>query len=280
MKFHMIERCRDTFPINMMCRLLKVSTSGYYDWRGRKPSSRAQDNARLSRKILHIHIDSDGVFGSSRVWEELRYAGETCSLNRVARLMKESHLAGIPAIKKGGKRKPTQRPSHVRNHLERDFTASKPDIKWVTDITYIRTGEGWLYLAVIIDLYSDLVVGWSMSHTMEKRLVIQAVLMALWQKQHENSVVLHSDRGSQFTSHEYQRFLTDNNIVSSMSAVGSCYDNTAAESFFGLLKRERVNRRHYTTRAEARSDIFDYIERFYNQRKKRKLKNNHQAALN
>ena len=115
---------------------------------------------------------------------------------------------------------------------------------------------------------------------MEKRLVIQAVLMALWQKQHESSVILHSDRGSQFTSHEYQRFLVDHNIVSSMSAVGSCYDNAAAESFFGLLKRERVNRRHYMTRAEARSDIFDYIERFYNQRKKRKLKNNHQTTLN
>ncbi|OUS14695.1 hypothetical protein A9Q88_12885 [Gammaproteobacteria bacterium 50_400_T64] len=115
---------------------------------------------------------------------------------------------------------------------------------------------------------------------MEKRLVIQAVLMVLWQKQHENSVVFHSGRGSQFTIHEYQRFLTDHNIVSSISAVGSCYDNAATESFFGLLKRERVKRRHYTTRSEARSDIFDYIERFYNQKKKRKLKNNHQAALN
>lgn len=276
----MVERCRDAFPVRMMCRLLKVSTSGYYDWRDRKPSPRDQDNARLFRKIVQIHHDSDGVFGSPRVWEDLRYAGETCSLNRVARLMKENGLAGIPAMKQWRKRKSTKRPSHVLNHLERDFTASRPDIKWVTDITYIRTGEGWLYLAVIIDLYSGLVVGWSMSHTMEKQLVIQAVLMALWQRQHDGPVILHSDRGSQFTSHEYQLFLTDHNIVSSMSAVGSCYDNAAAESFFGLLKRERVNRRCYTTRTEARSDIFDYIERFYNQRKKRKLMNIHQTALN
>ena len=123
----MIERCRDAFPINMMCRLLKVSTSGDYDWRDRKPSSRAQDNARLSRKIAHIHRDSDGVFGSPRVWEELRYAGETCSLNRVARLMNKSNLAGIPAFKKWSKRRSTLRPRHVRNNMERDFTASTPN---------------------------------------------------------------------------------------------------------------------------------------------------------
>ena len=154
----MIERCRSAFPIKMMCRLLKVSTSGYYDWRDRKPSSRAQNNARLSRKIFDIHHDSDGVFGSPRVWEELQYAGETCSLNRVARLMKEGNLTGIPSIKKWARRKSSNRPGHVRNHLERDFSSAEPDIKWVTNITYIRTGEGWLYLAVIIDLYSGLVV--------------------------------------------------------------------------------------------------------------------------
>jgi putative transposase len=276
----MIERCRDAFPVNMMCRLLKVSTSGYYDWRDRKPNRLQQDNARLMRKIFQLHRSSDGVFGSPRVWEELRYEGEPCSLNRVARLMRENSIVGIPAIKKWRKRKPTQRPTHVLNHLERDFSSDEPNIKWVTDITYIRTGEGWLYLAVIIDLYSGLVVGWSMSHSMEKQLVIQAVLMALWQKKHSDTVILHSDRGSQFTSHEYQRFLADHNVVSSMSAVGSCYDNAAAESFFGVLKRERVNRRRYITRAEARSDVVDYIERFYNQRKKRKLTEMNQPALN
>jgi putative transposase len=275
----MIERCRDAFPVSMMCRLLKVSPSGYYEWRDRQPSRRQQDNTRLLRKIRHIHQESDGVFGSPRIWEDLRYDGETCSLNRVARLMKANAVVGIPSRKQWRKRKSTQRPDHVINHLERDFTAEQSDTKWVTDITYIRTGEGWLYLAAVIDLHHRQVVGWSMSHKMDKQLVIQAVLMALWQKQDKAAVVLHSDRGSQFTSHEYQRFLEDHNITCSMSAVGSCYDNAAAESFFGLLKRERVNRRLYATRAEARADIFDYIERFYNQRKRRKLAQMTQTTL-
>lgn len=278
----MIERCRDAFPITMMCRLLKVSNSGYYDWRARHPSNRAQDNSRLLRRIHALHAESDGVFGSPRMLDELHYEGETCSLNRVARLMKSAGLVGIPARTKWRKKGSGKRPGHVSNHLQRDFTAQQANTKWVTDITYIRTAEGWLYLAVVIDLYSRLVIGWSMSSSMEKELVGQAVLMALWQKQSTRGVILHSDRGSQYTSHEYQLFLATHGIVSSMSAVGSCYDNAAAESFFGVLKRERVNRKRYMTRAEARSDIFDYIERFYNQRKKRQLNNGNilQPALN
>ena len=150
----------------------------------------------------------------------------------------------------------------------------------MTDITYIRTGEGWLYLTVVVDLYCGQVVGWSMSHRMDRQLVIQAVLMALWQKKNKAPVVLHPDRGSQLTNDEYQQFLAGHNITCSMSAVGSCYDNAAAESFFGVLKRERVNRRRYVTRAEARSDIFDYIELYYNPRKRRKLGVTDQTALN
>ncbi len=276
----MVKRCRDAFSVRMMCRLLKISASGYYDWRVRKPSQRQQDNARLVRKIHGLHQDSDGVFGSPRIWEDLQHDGEYCSLNRVARLMKANDIVGIPATRQWRKRKSEQRPDSVLNHLERDFTAQQPNVKWVTDITYIPTREGWLYLAVVIDLFRGIVVGWSMSQSMEKQLVIQAVLMALWQKQRQEPVILHSDRGSQFTSHEYQRFLKDHNVISSMSAVGSCYDNAAAESFFGLLKRERVNRRNYRSRSEARADVFDYIERFYNQRKKRKLIQMTQTSLN
>jgi putative transposase len=264
----------------MMCRLLNVSTSGYYEWRSRKPGERQQDNTRLLKKIRDIHQDSDGVFGSPRIYEELRYRGETCSLNRVARLMQSNVMAGIPCKRQWRKRKPGMRPDDIRNHLNRDFAATEANMKWVTDITYVRTGEGWLYLAVIIDLYDGLVIGWSMSSRMRKQLVIQAVLMALWRKQDKVSVILHSDRGSQYTSHEYQQFLKDHKIVSSMSAVGSCYDNAAAESFFGVLKRERVNRRYYVTRAEARADIFDYIETFYNWRKRRKLGKTDQTTLN
>ena len=280
MRFQSIERCRDNFPIRMMCRLLKVSRSGYYEWRSRKPSIRQQDNDRLLQKIIDIHDDSDGVFGSPRIHDELRLKGETCSINRVARLMHRNTITGIPSKKQWRKRKSSERPGDIKNHLKRDFGATEENTKWVTDITYLRTGEGWLYLAVIIDLYDGQVIGWSMSSRMKKQLVIQAVLMALWRKQDKASVILHSDRGSQYTSHEYQQFLKDHHIVSSMSAVGSCYDNAAAESFFGVLKRERVNRRHYVTRAEARADVFEYIEIFYNPRKRRMLVKTDQTALN
>lgn len=280
MRFQMIERCRESFPVTMMCRCLKVSRSGFYDWSSRKPGKRQQDNSRLLRKIKHLHLESDGVFGSPRIWEELRYEGERCSLNRVARLMQVNAIAGIPSRKPWRKRKSGSRPGDIENHLNRDFTATEENTKWVTDITYIRTGEGWLYLAVIVDLFDGQVIGWSMSSRMKKQLVIEAVMMALWRRQDKSSVILHSDRGSQYTSDEYQLFLKGHNVICSMSAVGSCYDNAAAESFFGILKRERVNRRHYQTRAEARADIFDYIERFHNQRKKRKLRKTDQLALN
>ena len=177
------------------------------------------------------------------MWEELRYQGESCSRNRVARLMRDDGLRGIPQRRRWRKKSSGVRPDHVRNHLARDFSADEPNTKWVTDITYIRTAEGWLYLAVVVDLYSGRVVGWSMSARQDRQLVLQAVLMSLWQRKGRSPVVLHSDRGCQFTSDEYQRFLKGHQIRSSMSAVGTCADNAAAESFFGMLKRERVNRR-------------------------------------
>jgi putative transposase len=275
----MIERCRDAFPIRLMCRCLKVSPSGYYGWRDRPPSARAQDNQRLLKRIQGLHAESDGVLGSPRMWGELRYAGETCGLNRVAQLMRAHAIQGIPQRARWRKKPSTRRPGDVINHLERDFAADAPNTKWVTDITYIRTLESWLYLCVVVDLYSGLVVGWSMSHRQERQLVLQAVLMALWQREARTPVILHSDRGCQFTSDEYQRFLKGHNLICSMSSVGSCADNAAAESFFGVLKRERVNRRQYQTRAEARADIFDYIERFHNPGKRRQLEMRQQKEL-
>ena len=271
MRYRMIERCREAFPIRMMCRCLKVSPSGYYDWRGRPLSRRAKENQRLLDRIEQIHRESDGVMGSPRIWQELRYQGEPCSVNRVARLMRVHRLRGIPQRKRWKNKRSGQRPSEIRNHLDRDFAASEANTKWVTDITYVRTGESWLYLCVVVDLYSGIVVGWSMSSRQERQLVVQAVLMALWQREAPTPVILHSDRGCQFTSDEYQRFLKGHRLICSMSATGSCADNAPAESFFGLLKRERVNRRQYRTRSEARADIFDYIERFYNPRKRRQL---------
>lgn len=267
----MLERCREAFPVRLMCRCLKVSPSGYYGWRNRPLSARARDNQRLLGRIAALHAGSDGVLGAPRIWEDLRYEGESCSLNRVARLMRIHQLQGIPQKKRWKKKASEKRPVGVVNHLARDFRASVPNTKWVTDITFIETAEGWLYLSAVKDLHSEAIVGWSMSHRQTRELVLQAVLMALWQRQDRAPVILHSDRGCQFTSGEYQRFLKGHNLVQSMSAVGSCADNAAMEGFFGMLKRERINRRIYRTRAEARADVFDYIERFHNPRCLRRL---------
>jgi putative transposase len=255
-----------------MCRCLKVSPSGYYGWQDRPLSPRAIDNERLVERIRVLHAESDEVLGAPRLWEDLREEGETCSLNRVARLMRANQIQGIPCKKKYRSKPSGTRPSDIENQLARDFVADDPNTKWVTDITYIRISGGqWLYLCVVVDLYSGIVVGWSMSRCQNRQLVLQAVLMALWQRESRQPVILHSDRGCQFTSDEYQRFLKGHNLTCSMSAVGSCADNAAAEGFFGMLKRERVNRRRYATHAEARADIFDYIERFHNPRKRRRL---------
>jgi putative transposase len=271
MRYRMIERCRGAFPVELMCRCLNVSPSGYHGWRGRPPSARTRDNERLLGRIKELHADSDSVSGSPRIWEDLRYEGETCSLNRVARLMRVAGLRGIPQKRQWRKKVSGARPADIENHLAREFCATTPNTKCVTDITFVRTGEYWLYLCVVIDLHSDIVVGWSMSARQDRQLVIQAVLMALWQREQRTPVILHSDRGCQFTSDEYQRFLKGHNLICSMSDVGSCADNAAAEGFFGRLKRERVNRRNYRTRAEARADIFDYLERLHNPRKRRRL---------
>lgn len=279
MRYRMIERCREAFPVRMMCRCLRVSSSGYYGWRERPPSARAQDNQRLLGRIQAMHAASDGVLGAPRLQEDLRYAGETCSLNRVARLMRINKIQGIPQKKRWRKKGADVRPVGVANHLARDFRAHEPNTKWVTDITFIETGEGWLYLSAVKDLHTDVIVGWSMGHRQTRELVIQAVLMALWQRQDRTPVILHSDRGCQFTSGEYQRFLKGHRLIQSMSAVGSCADNASMEGFFGMLKRERVHRRIYQTRAEARADIFDYIERFHNPRCRRRVEAARQKEL-
>ena len=242
MKYRMIQRCREAFPIRLMCRCLRVSPSGYYGWMTRPPSRRTQENTRLLARIRALHTDQDGVVGSPRMWEDLRHAGERCGRHRVARLMRQAGLRGIPQRRRWRTKPTGTPPPGTHNHLERDFTATTPNTKWVTDITYIRTAEHWLYLCVVLDLYSGLVVGWSMNSRQDRQLVVQAVLM-----------------------------------ICSMSAVGSCADNAAAESFFGRLKRERVNRRQYRTRAEARSDIFDYIERWHNPRQRRRLEQQQQG---
>jgi putative transposase len=251
MTYRMIQRCRTAFPIRMLCRCLRVSPSGYYGWATRPPSGRAQENARLLVRIHQLHAEHDGVVGSPRIWEDLRYAGERCGRHRVARLMRRAGLQGVPQRRQWRKKPSRGRPDGTGTHLNRDFMAAAPKTNSVTNITYIRTAEHWLYLCIVLDLYSGLVVGWSMSPHQDRQLVVQAVLMALWQRPAQTPVILHSDRGCQFTSEQYQRFLEAHHVTCSMSAVGSCADNAAGESFFGVLKRERVNRQHYCEHSEA-----------------------------
>jgi len=254
-----------------MCRCLKVSPSGYYAWAARPPSARDMENQRILTRIKEIHEDSGGVIGAPRMHEDLSIEGERLSLNRVARLMAVNGVQGWPRKKGRGRKRQAARPAGLKNHLARDFTAAEPETKWVTDISEVTTTEGKLFLCVVLDLYSKLIVGWSMHHRQDRYMVIRAVEMAVWQRTGNQPVILHSDRGAQFTSGDYQRALKFNNLISSMSAVGHCSDNAACEGFFGILKRERVNYRRYRTRDEARSDIFDYIERFHNPRMRRRL---------
>lgn len=268
----MIERCRSEYPVEMMCRCLEVSTSGFYAWSGREPGPREKANARLLARIREIHEDSKGVIGAPRMQEDLVDEGEHVSVNRIARLMAGAGLQGWPRRRKrrfGGQ--PSARPVGVENLLERDFNANEPETKWVTDITEVGTQEGKLYLCVVVDLYSKLVMGWSMHHRQDRHMVVRAVQMAVWQREGSSSVILHSDRGGQFISGTYQKFLGGNALVCSMSAVGHCADNAACEGFFGMLKRERVNHRRYRTRDEARADLFDYLERFHNPRMRRRV---------
>ena len=218
----MIERCRDEFPVRLMCRCLRVSASGYYDWSKRLPSARERDNQRLLGRIRELHEDSRGTLGAGRMHEDLAEEGETASLNRVARLMATDGLQGWPRPKRRGQRgKPALTPPGVRNLLERDFTALEPETKWVTDITELKTGQGKLYLCLVLDLFDQRVVGWSMHHRQDRQMVIRAVQMAVWQRQGTGPVILHSDRGSQGGFNRSMQHRVDQRILGSHSALQS-----------------------------------------------------------
>jgi putative transposase len=253
----------------MMCRLLGVSASGFYDWFERPPSAQSVANAGLLVRIRESFALSQQTYGSPRVWKDLVVAGERCSENRVARLMRRARIAA--QLKP--RRKPTDvgmRPEHsiAPNVLERDFAAPVPNRKWAADFTYIWTGEGWLFLAVVVDLFSRRVVGWSMQPTMTAQLVLDALVMALWRRGKPSELLHHSDQGSQYTSEDFQRLLSAEGITCSMSRRGDCWDNSVVESFVASLNKDRVHRKTYPTRDTARADIFDYIEAFYNSRRR------------
>jgi transposase InsO family protein len=247
-----------------MCRVLKVSPSGFYTWSGRGSSGREIDDARLIDKIRCIYEATGGAYGLRRIHRQLLADGESCSRNRVARLMRK---CGIKARRKIKYRTTTDSKHNfpvAENLLNREFFSAGPNQAWASDITYIWTQEGWLYLAAVIDLHSRMVVGWSMSERIDRTLVLDALSMAVGRRALGPGLIHHSDRGSQYASNDYQAALTQHKMLCSMSRKGDCWDNAVAESFFSTLKTERVHHRLYRDRAEARRDIFEYIAVFYN----------------
>jgi len=248
--------------------MLGIHPSGYYAWRRSPYSTRALEDRRLVGLIRQSWQDSGHVYGYRKVTHDLRDLGEHCGRHRVARLMRENRLRS----QTGYQRRPGNRggrPSLVaENLLQQQFNVAAPDRAWVTDITYIRTHEGWLYLAVVLDLFARTVVGWSMSSRIDGELVLNALLAAVWRRRPKAEVIIHSDQGSQFGSHDWRDFLKTHRLKPSMSRRGNCHDNAVAESFFQLLKRERIRRRVYATREQARTDVFDYIEMFYNPKRR------------
>lgn len=258
--------------------MMAVHPSGFYAWHAEPESQRAQEDRRLLGHIKQSWLESGAVYGYRKVSDDLRDLGEQCGINRIYRIMRAAGLRsqtgyGKRRFKRGGS------PAVVApNHLQRQFDVTEPNKVWVTDITYIRTHEGWLYLAAVLDLFSRQVIGWSMSSRMDRELALNALLMAVWRRQPKQTVMVHSDQGSQFSSYDWRDFLKAHNLEQSMSRRGNCHDNAVAESFFQLLKRERVRRRIYITRDEARQDIFDYIEMFYNPKRRHSFSNDMSPA--
>ncbi len=269
MRFAFIAGHRGAWQTRQLCQALDVSRSGFYEWLERPQSSRAQRNRQLLVQIRTSFEQSDHTYGSPRVWRDLRAWGTACGRHRVARLML---AAGLQARSKR-RRLPYDggtRAEHAiaPNLLDRQFEAAAPNQRWVADFTYIWTDEGWLFFAVVLDLFSRRVVGWSMSTEMTAQLVTDALIMAIWRRGRPEELLHHSDQGSQYTSEEFQRLLQAHGVTCSMSRQGDVWDNSAMESFFSSLKMERVRRRVYATREQAKADLFDYVERFYNPRRR------------
>lgn len=251
----------------MMCGLLRISRSGYYAWLSRPLCKTKQENIQLTEKISAIFEQSRGVYGAPRIRAALNSDGQSCSKNRVARLMRIARLKGRPkrVFRRSAKSNPYADPAP--NLLRQNFVSKAVNQVWSSDITYIQTRQGFVYLAVVMDLYSRKIIGWSMDKNMSRHITMNALGMAVAARNPSDGVIIHSDRGAQYLSDDYQAMLKENGIQCSMSARGNCYDNAVVESFFGSLKRERVCRYKYRTRQEARLDIFDYIECFYNKKR-------------
>ncbi|HGP2300807.1 TPA: IS3 family transposase, partial [Salmonella enterica] len=263
LKYRFINEHRTVWGVMTMCRVLNVARAGFYAWLHNPVSARDKDNQRLLMLIRDSYSLSGGVYGYRRVHGDLNEIGETCGKNRVGRITQLNRIKAVRGYK--APRRIAGRPSVVvPNRVQRQFTVVRANQVWVTDITYIRTWQGWLYLAVVIDLFARNVVGWSMKPTLSRELALDALMMAVWRRKPDGEVVVHSDQGSQYGSDDWQRFCRANNLAPGMSRRGNCWDNAVAESFFSSLKKERIRKRIYKTRDLARADIFDYIEMFYN----------------
>lgn len=267
MRYSFIKDNSGQFPTRVMCSVLRVSPSGYYHWRSRPASARATRHDLVLAEIKRVHSDKSGIYGYRRIYEQLLADGVDCSQSLVYHLMRKNRIRA----RKKRRYVVTTDSKHCLpispNLLERDFEVTGPNQCWVGDITYIPTDEGWLYLATVIDLYNRGVVGWSMSDRINKRLVIDAQKMAIRARRPGAGLIMHTDRGSQYASHKFRQLLRANRMLSSMSRKGDPWDNAVAESFFKSLKTERTYWRHYRNRAEARRDIFQYIEVFYNRQR-------------
>lgn len=248
-----------------MCRVLEIHPSGFYAWLKQPQSRRAIEDKRLLGQIKQFWMESGFAYGYRNITMDMKDHGETCGKNRVHRIMREAGIRSQRGYKRHRGFKSGELSHVAPNVLDREFEVDQPNQSWVTDFTYIRTHEGWLYLTIVLDLFSRQVVGWSMKSSPKVDLVIDALLMALWRRKPEGKVLIHSDQGVQYTCSDWRKFVSANNLELSMSRRGNCHDNAVAESFFSLLKTEWIKRRIFKTKNEARSEIFNYIEFFYNQ---------------
>jgi putative transposase len=268
-RFAFIQQHAEEFPVDVLCAVLEVSRSGYYAWRDRPASSQAQRREELVERIQAAHVDSQKNYGSPRIHRELRDQGIICSENTVARLMKDRGIRSRMHRRFKVQTTESRHPHPIaENRLDQQFDVPAPNQVWAADITYIPTGEGWLYLAVVIDLCSRKVVGWVADDHLRAELPAAALQMALTQRRPKGGLLHHSDRGVQYACDEYQAILARHKLICSMSRRGNCYDNAVVESFFGTLKTELIHHHTYTTRNEARLALFEYLEVFYNRKRR------------
>jgi len=268
MRYQWIKKHRRRYPLVLMCRILQVSTSGFYDWSGRAPSPQQQRRETIAQAAARSHFESHRIYGYRKVWEDLTEQKIACCPETVRRVLRELGLFSRTKRKFVATTDSNHSQPVADNLLARDFTATAPNQKWLTDITYIPTQKGWLYLAAVLDVFSRRIVGWSMSERIDTKLVKSALQQATAQRSPAPGLLHHSDRGVQYASEAYQQSLADLEMIGSMSRKGDCWDNAMMESFFGSLKTEWIYGKNYQTPEEAKQDVFQYIELFYNRQRR------------